>query len=51
VLLNVKGIIASNCLLKSTKLAKGIIEFEDLINNLINLDLPLSLSSVSIDLI
>jgi hypothetical protein len=41
-LLNVKGIIALNCLLKSTKLAKSIAEFEDLINNFANLDLPLS---------
>ena len=41
-LLNAKGIIALNCLSKSTKLAKSIAKFKDLINNLTNLDLPSS---------
>jgi len=41
-LLNVKGVITLNCLLKSTKLAKSVTKFEDFINNLANFDLPSS---------
>ena len=41
-LLNAKGVIALNCLLKSTKLAKSVTKFEDFINNLANFDLPSS---------
>ena len=46
-LLNAKGVIALNCPSKSTKLAKSVTKFKDLINNLANFDLPLSRPTTS----
>jgi len=45
--LNAEGVIALNCPSKSTKLAKSVTKFEDLINNPANFDLPLSRPTTS----